>query len=150
MFASITGVDRQLYHDSATTERFKSIWDGIALFAAHPIFGAGLGAHMEGALRSDGIALVIHSTPVWLLAEMGVVGFLAFTVPLLRVFRHAWGEVTPDVASRLLVLIIVAFAIMAIVHEMLYQRTFWLLFGTALAVARPSGRGHESKPTSDE
>jgi hypothetical protein len=73
----------------------------------HPVFGAGLGAFRnQMILTLDGLPLVIHSTAVWLLAELGIVGFLIFAESF-----------TPG--------------------DMLYQRTFWLLIGAALAVRQP-------------
>jgi O-antigen ligase len=122
-----------LYDESSTSERIKSLQGGLSLFLRYPIFGAGLGAYMESVLREDGTPLVIHSTPLWLLAETGIVGFLIFATPILRIFWSETRKPSHDLASKLLVLIIVAFAVMSSVHEMLYQRSFWLLLGAALA-----------------
>ena len=47
---------------------------GWKLFVGHPLFGAGLGAYRhEDILASSRIPLVIHSTALWLLAELGLV-----------------------------------------------------------------------------
>jgi O-antigen ligase len=122
-----------LYDESSTTERLKSLQGGLSLFINYPIFGAGLGAYTESVLRETGAPLVIHSTPLWLLAETGLVGFFVFSMPIVRIFWSELRRSHPDVASKLLVLIIVAFAVMSSVHEMLYQRSFWLLLGAAMA-----------------
>jgi hypothetical protein len=122
-----------LYDQSSNAERVKSLKGGLALFLKYPVFGAGLGAFMEAQLRETGTALVIHSTPLWLLAETGLVGFAVFAVPVFRIFWSEGRRPHPDLASKLLLLIIVAFAVMSSVHEMLYQRTFWLLLGAAMA-----------------
>ena len=115
------------------TERMKSLIGGWVMFVTHPIFGAGLGAFMNQEIRA-GIPLVIHSTPLWLLAEMGVVGFLIMVAPIVRIFasevRHPRQS---DTAGLLLVLIIAAFAVVSNAHEIMYQRAFWLLLGAALA-----------------
>jgi O-antigen ligase len=132
-----------LYDESSTSERLKSLQGGLSLFINYPIFGAGLGAYMESVLRESGVGLVIHSTPLWLLAETGLVGFLVFTIPIIRIF---WSELTrpsPDAVSKLLVLMVVAFVVMSSVHEMLYQRSFWLLLGAALACL-PASMGESS------
>lgn len=124
------------------TERLRGILGGIELFRAHPIIGAGLGSFMDSGVRLGGGPQVIHSTIIWLLAEMGLVGLLIFAAPVVRIF---WAEIrrdTPDIPASLLVMIIGGFAVMSLVHEMLYQRTFWLLLGAALAgpvLARRSG-----------
>jgi O-antigen ligase len=128
--------------DSTNTERLRSLLGGIDLFRAHPFFGAGLGSFMASEIRMGRAPLVIHSTPIWLLAELGLVGLCIFVAPA---FRKFWSEIrrrTPDTSAFLLVMIIGGFAVMSLVHEMLYQRTLWLLLGAALAspvVARRSG-----------
>jgi hypothetical protein len=39
----------------------------------------------------------------------------------------------PDAAAKLIILVLIAFAAVSMVHEILYQRTMWLLLGAALA-----------------
>jgi O-antigen ligase len=127
----------------STHERLTSLLGGLKLFAAHPIFGAGLGAFQNEKIPGDRGFLVIHSIPVWLLAELGIVGFLAFAAPALYVFVTEWRCARKDQASAIIVLCFIAFAVMSGPADMLYQRTFWLLVGTALAVT-PSIVGRQS------
>ena len=123
--------------DASTHERLVSIWGGLELFAAHPIFGAGLGAFRnEMILAQSGIPLLIHSTPVWLLAEFGIVGFLIFAVPASYVWVTEWLRARQSQASAVIALCCVAFAVMSGPADMVYQRTFWLLIGAALAMPR--------------
>ena len=122
-----------LYEDSTMAERLRSYVGASELFVQNPLFGAGLGAHVERALRAAGTPLVIHSTPLWIAAEMGLVGLVILAVPILRIFRAEIGRARHDPTARLLVLAIAGFAAMSLVHEMLYQRTFWLLLGAGLA-----------------
>ncbi len=121
---------------SSLEERWESIINGIALFAHHPLFGAGLGAFMEVQIEA-GPPMVIHSTAIWLLAEMGIVGFTVMTFPLVRLFfseaRSLKNKADKDKTDAFLISMIVAFIIAASVHELLYQRTFWLLLGAASA-----------------
>ncbi len=119
--------------DWITTDRLRSILVGIELFRAHPFIGAGLGSFIDSEVRTGDAPLVIHSTPIWLLAEMGLVGLFVLAAPVFRIF---WTEIrrnTRDIPASLLVMIIGGFAVMSLAHEMLYQRTFWLLLGAALA-----------------
>ena len=114
-------------------QRWQSLVDGWAMFLHHPVFGAGLGAYMHEQMRA-GMPLVIHSTPLWLLAETGVIGLLIMAAPLVRIFwREARDPGAADNAGLVLVLIITAFGVFANVHEIMYQRAFWLLLGAALA-----------------
>ena len=121
-------------------ERLKSLAEGWTMFSAHPIFGAGLGAFMNQEIQT-GTPLVIHSTPLWLLAETGIVGLLVMAVPVCLIF---WSEIRSgrnvDIAGKLLILIITAFGVVSNVHEIMYQRAFWILFGAALCLPRYSAR----------
>jgi len=124
----------------STHERLITLFGGLNLFLDHPVFGAGLGAFRnEMILGLDGIPLVIHSTPIWLLAELGIVGFAVFAVSGAYIFLKAWRRARKEHASAVIVLCFVAFAVMSAPADMLYQRTFWLLLGAGLALVR-SGR----------
>ena len=120
-------------------ERLLSIFGGWQLFVDHPIFGAGLGAfrHQEH-ISTSGQPLLIHSSPIWLLAEMGIVGFLIFAVPVLHILLTEVHRRHRDLSSKLLVICLVAFGIMSVPADMIYQRTFWLLIGAALALRHTS------------
>jgi hypothetical protein len=113
-------------------DRFKSIIDGLRMFSDNPVFGRGLGAYI--AEQGKATYVIIHSTPVWLLAELGLIGLLAFAVPAARILQTEIPRIRSDAVSGLLVCMLIAFAIMSAVHEMLYQRAVWLLLGAALSV----------------
>jgi len=122
---------------ASTEERMSSILGGLRLFVEHPIFGAGLGAFRNQMIFvASSQPLLIHSTTVWLLAELGIIGFLVFAIPAIYVFANEWVHARKDPPSTLIILCFVAFAAMATPADMLYQRTFWLLIGTGLAVTR--------------
>jgi O-antigen ligase len=78
--------------------------------------------------------LLIHSTAVWLLAELGLVGFLAFAIPAIYVFANDWQHARKQRVSALIVLCLVAFAIVASPADVLCQCTFWPLIGAGLAM----------------
>jgi hypothetical protein len=103
------------------------------MFLAHPVLGAGIGAYMDDQVRATGIPLVIHSTPMWLLAETGPLGLAVFLMAGWRVFADAVRR-RGDAAAMLLILVLVALAVVSTAHEMLYQRAIWLLLGAALAM----------------
>ena len=124
--------------DSSTAQRVQSLLGGIDLFVNNPVFGAGLGAYMEAQIKL-GDPLVIHSTPVWLLGEMGVVGAAVLMWPLARILSVEWRNLSDEVGAFLL-MIVLAFAIVCQVHEIMYQRAFWLLLGAGLACL-PIGAG---------
>ena len=73
----------------------------------------------------------------WLLAEMGAIGLVVFAAPIIRIL---FAELKPGrrttPPAQILILIIVAFSVTSLVHEILYQRLFWLVFGAAMAVTK--------------
>ncbi len=119
--------------EGSLSEHAESLEGAFDLFLKHPLFGAGLGGFMKEHLVATGTPLVIHSTPVWLLTELGLVGLLAFAVPALRIFRREIKRAPDDATATLLVLMLVGFGVMSLVHELLYQRSLWLLLGACLA-----------------
>ena len=122
---------------SSTQERLVSIIGGLKLFWEHPVFGAGLGAFRNQMIPTlEGLPLVIHSTAVWLLAELGIVGFLIFAVSFMHIFFKEWKCAPIDQTSAFIVLCLAGFAVMSGPGDMLYQRTFWFLIGAALALRR--------------
>lgn len=116
-------------------ERMETLTGGLRLFYEHPLFGAGLGAYRNEAHPSTtGEPLVIHSTYIWLLAETGLFGLLAFVTPAAAVVMRELRRVRVDATAAAVVLCFVAMAIMGVPADMLYQRTFWILAGALLIV----------------
>jgi O-antigen ligase len=121
--------------EASSAERFVTIIGGWKMFLEHPIFGAGLGAFRNlHILATSGIPLVIHSAPLWLLAELGLVGFLIFAIPGFYVWFSEWRLAARDPAAAIIALCFVGFAVMSGPADMVYQRTFWLIVGASLAV----------------
>lgn len=130
---------------SDSLEHVQSVVLGLKMWLAHPLFGAGLGAFMDSYTREYGHALVIHSTPVWLLAETGIAGFAVFAAAFVAVLKNELGvRAAPDAVSRVIVLALVGFAVMSAAHDLMYQRSLWLLMGGALLVAKEARRSVRS------
>lgn len=130
--------------EASNNERLDTLMVGLEVWAQHPIMGAGLGSfvHLYEELR--GKPQVIHNTGLWLLAELGLVGFMlfvaGFAVTALWSFsrRHAPGI---GLSARIVLLTLLAFAAFSTVHEIMYQRIFWLVIGTALLTPEPAHSG---------
>jgi hypothetical protein len=120
--------------EGSTYEHILTVEQGLAMFASHPLFGAGLGAFIGEQVRLTGTPLVIHSTPVWLLAETGIIGFAVFFAAAARIVAVEWSR-RAQRPARFLILIFGVLALMSELHELLYQRGFWLLLGATLAIA---------------
>lgn len=121
--------------ESGDLERWISIREGWAMWLEHPIFGAGLGAYMYGYAQM-GKSLIIHSTPVWLLAETGVIGCLVVVITAIACLRHTYQGIMRegDGWHIGLMIALVSFAAGNIVHDFFYQRIFWFLLGLCVAV----------------
>ena len=74
---------------TSNTQHLETFALGLKMFLAHPLFGAGLGAFVESVARMQEPPLLIHSTPLWLLAETGIFGFGAFAAPFVLLLRGA-------------------------------------------------------------
>jgi len=115
--------------------RWESIMSGIELFFANPIFGAGLGAFMKAQLMEKSIPFVIHSTPIWIAAEFGIIGLvvMALTIAvILRTFRTIHFNKKKTIFP-LAIGCMISYAIMSIPHDMFNQRIFWLILGALMA-----------------
>ncbi|HEX5425727.1 MAG TPA: lysylphosphatidylglycerol synthase transmembrane domain-containing protein [Candidatus Acidoferrales bacterium] len=127
-----------LPEQSSTAERVLSMRRAWEMFYNHPILGAGLGAFKElKIMSSSGEPLVIHSTVLWILAEMGIFGLIVFGYPAFKLLITEFRRKERDTASKLLILCFLAFGVMSTPADMFYQRTFWFLIGAALAMRAP-------------
>ena len=120
--------------ESSNVERLASLLGARDIFLAHPIIGGGLGAFMVEHLQTAGKVLVIHSTPAWLLAETGILGFLVILFCFSRIFFTELKRSARDLTAALLVLSLLTMGIVSLFHELFYQRAFWLLVGAAMAM----------------
>ncbi|QDO96738.1 flippase-like domain-containing protein [Ferrovibrio terrae] len=122
---------------SGDLERWTSITDGWAMWLERPIFGNGLGAYMHHYLSTTGGPLVIHSVPVWLLAETGLVGLLVVAGTFGIAIRHAFrGMAMPETAGWAIGLLValVCLGAATTVHDFFFQRSFWFLLGLLAAL----------------
>jgi uncharacterized membrane protein YbhN (UPF0104 family) len=125
---------------SGDLERWTSITEGWAMWLERPIFGNGLGAYMHHYLSTTGRPLVIHSVPVWLLAETGLIGLLVVGGTFGSLLIHAYRHVRHPAAAGWVVGLLIATVCMAAgaaVHDFFFQRGFWFLLG--LFAALPHG-----------
>lgn len=117
--------------------RIELSLDALKLWLAHPVFGAGLGRHLAVQAAQSSAPLTIHNTGLWLLAETGLVGAVAFTaffiVCLLALGRNV-SSAGPFVLATLVML--VAMGVISAFHEPMYQRYIWVLLGMALVYAK--------------
>ncbi len=127
---------RALYGDASNQERWATIVHAFELWRQSPIFGAGLGVFIAKSSVWLGNPQVIHSTPVWVLVEFGLLGVVVMGWALIKLVRYALpaalGKAMPSRAAFLFLLLM--FGLFSQVHEMFYQRILWLLMGALLAL----------------
>jgi uncharacterized membrane protein YbhN (UPF0104 family) len=135
-FAPLDAIQGPLSLEASNVERWRSITVGLELWLDHPLLGAGLGVFMESNLGLFGRPMVIHSTPVWILAEFGLLGAGIFGWIFFLLGRHALKRGARSPERRVIAMLLLSFALFSLAHEILYQRTFWLVLGAALASFR--------------
>ncbi|MCW0232984.1 MAG: flippase-like domain-containing protein [Ferrovibrio sp.] len=122
---------------SGDLERWTSILEGWDMWLESPLIGNGLGAYMQHRLATTGGALIIHSVPVWLLAETGLVGFCVVAGSFAGLLVYAWRlQARPTAAGwgAGLMIALVCIAAGSAVHDFFFQRSFWFLLGLFIAM----------------
>jgi uncharacterized membrane protein YbhN (UPF0104 family)/O-antigen ligase len=130
-----------LERQSGDLERWTSITEGWEMWLQHPLLGHGLGAFMHRHLTTTGNPLIIHSVPVWLLAETGLLGLLVVGGSFLAITVYAWRHLRDPGMSGWavgLLLTLVCLAAGSVVHDFFFQRSFWFMLGL-LAVLPKNG-----------
>jgi len=120
---------------ASNTERWASITRGITMWLESPLIGSGLGVFIERSTEWFDDPMVIHNTPVWILAEFGLLGagvFLGILASLIHLL-YKNGLVLP--AYRILAMLLVVFILFSLAHEIFYQRIFWLILGAVIATS---------------
>ena len=113
------------------SERVASYLWAFELWKSNPILGAGLGAFISSHMNDFKDPLTIHNSTLWILAEMGLVGFILFMKMPFAFASHLWKQWKIELkqADVALIHIGVVFALFSQTHDMLYQRVFWFLLG---------------------
>lgn len=112
------------------TTRWQSIVDGLMLWRSSPIVGAGLGGHVTSKAETSDEIVGIHSTPVWILAEFGILGLAIAICIIWHWLRNAmmlFAVVAERPYAAGFLLLLGTLAIGGLVHDLAYQRIFWFL-----------------------
>src|SRR3990167_4602807 len=119
--------------------RGQLLKDSFAMWLENPFFGAGLGAFYTGSEAVYGFSIVQHNSVLWVLSEMGLFGFLIFSAFFISLVWFVFFSAKRGIRNNAVILLLLSFGAMAMFHEMLYQRIFWLFLGAVIAVGL-SGR----------
>jgi uncharacterized membrane protein YbhN (UPF0104 family) len=150
---AVSGMTGRMAHPTRVSddlERWRTVSEGLTMWWEHPLIGSGLGAYI--ARHQDQLVHVIHSVPVWFLAELGVVGFVGYFAFLVAITDEGFRIATqPYSRGRgvALLLAVAFFILMGLAHDIFFQRTFWLALGLlAGRAAAEAGREGEVGGTS--
>ena len=126
-------VQSEFSSDLSNNERLATFTHAITLWRDSPFFGAGLGVFIEKSSTWSSSPVVIHSTPLWILAEFGLLGLSVLGWIFFIVSRHALMFQKSLPTRHALLMLLFVFAVFSLVHEIFYQRILWLLLGVLLA-----------------
>ncbi|MDR1350402.1 MAG: O-antigen ligase family protein [Zoogloeaceae bacterium] len=122
-------------HESSNLVRWETIRHGLEMWLDSPFLGVGLGVFIEKSMLWFGRPTVIHSTPVWILVEFGLVGAFILFMAFFRLCVFAWrSRQAASRFDRAVFMLLGVFAVFGAVHEIFYQRIFWLALGACLAL----------------
>ena len=122
-------------------KRYIAFEDATELYLSYnSLVGAGLGSYRPFQEEKRGkFVEIIDCTPLWLIAEMGLVGLLVFScyflVCLSGIYKRGFDGNTSSF-HRALFLFMLLFIGATILHELMYTRLLWFLVGMGLSVSR--------------
>lgn len=127
-------VNSPLSEVESNQERWATLLYGFEMWRQSPIFGEGLGVFTARSTQWFGHSTVIHNTPLWILAEFGLVGAIVFGWFFFKLWGYSVnvGSSRDELARYALLLLLVVFFVFSQFHEMLFQRIIWLIGGALL------------------
>lgn len=128
---------------SGDQKRFIAVEDGLDLYkkTGSSVFGAGLGTYKPFQTQKRGEFIdVMDFTALWLFVETGPIGLLAFISFFMVCLWTTLNKKNRTEDNKPLLnataTFLICFALMALLHELLYTRILWLVLGMALASNR--------------
>lgn len=137
------------------TARFEQWSVAFEIWRNHPWFGFGVGNYMEAVRMynfNGALELPVHNVLLWVAAETGIFGVVAFFGLLFQLLHHCWRMADDPSDPTALIAAGLFAAICAYVldgltdplfREPLVYATFWVLAGLVAAVARVKGATKE-------
>ncbi len=128
--------------------RIAIIQTSLEAIKDHPVIGAGLGsASIYQQQKWGKFVNIIDCTPLWLWAETGLIGLIAFLgfyfTCLITLWKNsAKTSFDPYVRSMLkaVLMIMIVFGGMCLLHEILYTRFLWLFMGMGIGLPLTQAR----------
>ena len=119
--------------DESDALRWQSTALGLQAWLRHPVLGNGLGAFLLNRENAGLPPVVIHSVPIWFMAEMGVIGLAAYAAFVASLVWSGFAALRRRrVQASGLLIAVMTFVVMGQVHDLFFQRTFWFAAGLLL------------------
>jgi len=142
-------ISTRIVDESSENERWESLAEAWRLWLTYPWLGGGLGAFVQNRVTAGREFLVIHCTPLWVLAEMGLAGFVIFSASFFALLKPVgvhFAAVCRSDWTFALVTLMLCFGGANLVHDFFFQRFFWFFLGFYLALiykdrCQPSSEG---------
>lgn len=127
-------IQSQISGAESNQERWETLIYGIEMWRKSPLIGEGLGVFIANSAERFGHPTVIHSTPIWILAEFGLIGAAILGRSFLKLWGYSTrsGSTNDELPRFALLLLLIAFVVFSQFHEILFQRIFWLIGGVLL------------------
>ena len=88
------------------------------------VIGTGLGVFFETSFVDYDQHIIIHGTPVWVLAELGLIVFIGLAVFAFNIFNSALLFNVRKAENACLLIIMAHFMVFGLLHEIFYYRVF--------------------------
>jgi hypothetical protein len=123
----------EMGNDASDKEHWGSLLHAIELWRESPIIGSGLGVFYAKSATWFGHPVVVHSTPLWILTEFGLLGVVVVGGTFVLLTTAAMSAKSRLPVNRSLLWVLAVVALFGLVHEIFYQRIVWLILGALLA-----------------
>lgn len=122
--------------DQILEERFQVATKAVQCWLTKPWVGVGLGGFTQYNSQVSTRAMSLHNTPLWILTETGVIGFLLYFcfvyIARFQVFKNIQNSADNLLAKGMLT-VFPALIVASLNMQVFYQRYLWLLLGLVLA-----------------
>jgi O-antigen ligase len=124
------------FSDPGVSERIHHIKIAFSWWLENPFMGIGLGSYLSRQIEQNMMPLsTIHQTPLWLLTETGLIGFILMLVFAYAALKNLHQSSLLSKNNTLAAggfAMILTYALASLTSEIMYQRYLWFFLGMLL------------------